>query len=1035
MKDNEVNKTDGNNSYRKLVESLFDALLLFRDNKLVCQNEIANNLFGYTEIENLGQQPEFWFCNNNVNETSFLPDGTNCIEQTGIKKDGTRFPVLLRQKLIIQDNIPFTLLSVSDISSLDSEKKKRKTDESQLQQLFNIIPVMMHSISKEGRIIYVTDYWLEKMGYTREEVIGKEVFELFTASSRKYAKEYVLPNFLKKGFSKNIEYEWVKKNGKIFSSLLTAVALYDDNGEFINSLAVTVDISDRKKAEQKLQDLYQQQQALIEAIPDLIIFKDGEGKWLYTNEPVKKIFNLYDKEWAGKTSTQLWQYNNTQQIDALESADEEDESAWQSAHTFISYKTLYNEFGTERLYEFRKVPIFEADGKRKAIITIATDITERKAEEERLKLLETAIDNATDAITITKINATELHQSRVIYVNKASSDMSGYKREELIGRTPRFLQGREADSEILKSINEVINKGEAYSMEMLDYRKNGDAFWSTFTITPVSIGNQKNSHWIGIKRDTTDRKMMELELVKAKEKAEAGSRAKSEFLANMSHEIRTPLNSVIGFSDLLLKSKLNDRQQQYISAVYQSANALIEIINGILDFSKIEAGKLEIDIDKTDILELGEQIVYLISIQASKKNLEILLNIAPDVPRFAWIDAVRIRQVLINLLGNAVKFTTTGEVELKIELVSKVSNSRSILRFSVRDTGVGIDPANQTKIFEAFEQEDSSINRKFGGTGLGLAISKRLISLMGGNLILDSTVGIGSCFSFELNVKSIHGEAAEWTNISNIQKVLIVDDNANNRNILKDMMAIKHIETDEAENGLEAIHLIEQGKKYDVILIDYHMPVMDGLSAIRKMRKELRRDASIQPVILFHSSADDEQIHAACKSLDIKQHLVKPIKMKQLFEALAKIGTQNKKSTEDELESTGHFSSRYEFCKVLVVDDNAFNILLIKTVISEILPNARITEAIDGKDALKKYKESRPDIIFMDIQMPEMNGYDATRSIRELESERQVPIIALTAGTLKEEKEKCMEAGMNDYVSKPYVINTVVDILNKWLPV
>jgi len=495
------------------------------------------------------------------------------------------------------------------------------------------------------------------------------------------------------------------------------------------------------------------------------------------------------------------------------------------------------------------------------------------------------------------------------------------------------------------------------------------------------------------------------------------------------------LNSVIGFSDLLLKSQLNYRQQEYVSAVSQSANALIDIINGILDFSKIEAGKLEIDLEKTDLMEMAEHVVYLISIQSGKKNLETLLDISPDVPKFIWADAIRLRQVLINLLGNAVKFTKEGEIELKIELLKDGDNEENIVRFAVRDTGVGIDPANQKKIFEAFTQEDSSTNKRFGGTGLGLTISKSIIELMGSSLQLKSEIGKGSTFFFDLSVHPVYGASAEWVSINNCKKVLIVDDNINNRKILKDMLVFKNIDSDEAVSGMEAIQLLKAGNMYDVILVDFNMPGLDGIATVRHIRQDTALQAVTQPFILLHSSAEDEEIHNGCKELGIKQHLVKPIKMKQLFDALSKINFAENGNSEQRLDpdDNNKITARYDSCKVLVVDDNAFNMLLIKTVIGEILPNAYITEAGDGKEAVEKYTLEGADIVFMDVQMPEMNGYDATRAIRALSRQPQTPIIAITAGTMKEERDKCLEAGMNDYVSKPYVISSVMDVVNRWL--
>ena len=529
----------------------------------------------------------------------------------------------------------------------------------------------------------------------------------------------------------------------------------------------------------------------------------------------------------------------------------------------------------------------------------------------------------------------------------------------------------------------------------------------------------------GTHKDITERKETEASLRMAKEVAEAANRAKSEFLANMSHEIRTPLNGVIGFAELLMRTKLDPTQKQYVSNTTTSAQHLLGIINDILDFSKIEAGKLELDETRTDLVRLLEEVTDIIQHESQKKPVEILLNIHPGIPRFITVDPVRFRQILVNLLTNAAKFTEKGEIELSASFnPSPHSPDQGEFVFSVRDTGIGITQEQKTKLFQAFTQGDSSTTRKYGGTGLGLVISNMLLAKMDSRIDLESTPGQGSRFSFRI-MRTFENEAPQGIQpLPLYRSALLVDDNTRCREILSSMLEHWGINCTACSNESEARKTLSAPGSYDLILLDHDLPDGACSNLLRLIRDGISyADPKRTPaVFVLHPPAHEDTLREEAKQLRIDRLIAKPVKSQVLLPLiLAHAGSVSSGSEGDSHFANMPIAEPTRRFSILIVDDVPMNLALVKSMVTDAFPACSLLEARDGREAIDLFGRHSPDIVLLDIQMPGMDGYATCREMRNIENRFGVhtPIIALTAGVVMGEKEKCLEAGMDAYLAKP----------------
>lgn len=637
---------------------------------------------------------------------------------------------------------------------------------------------------------------------------------------------------------------------------------------------------------------------------------------------------------------------------------------------------------------------------------------------ERLRIV---ADNTSDIVFL-------IDQSTIIHANQKAINLLGYTLPEFYSMNP-FTFIAEEDKE---RVEELALGLLDYSQNKVNFRstlltKSGERRYCDFNVRLVKFKGVPTA--VIIAQDITDYQNALEQLTNAKQDAESANKIKSDFLAMMSHEIRTPMNGVIGMTSLLLNSQLTSEQRDYAETIQTSGDCLIKIINDILDFSKIESNKLILEETSFDLRSCIEDVYDLFSMQAIGKGLDLLYLIDSNVPGFVIGDLTRIKQILSNLISNAIKFTDHGEIFTSVELLSRPSEDSFELKIAIKDSGIGIVNEKLPYIFEAFTQADTSTTRKYGGTGLGLPISKRLVELMGGDLWAVSEQGVGSTFYFTVIFKE-HKKGKPKTHVKgnlpqlNGHKVIVVDDNEINRQILKLQFESWGMIPVLAVSGHEALTILEQKVDFSMGVIDLQMPVMDGEELAREIKKTHKF-----PLMLLSSSGHSKPSFSEL----FESQLSKPVRYKEMFKEVIRIRTENHINTNHNISSSNidqDLAQKFPL-KILVAEDNLVNQKLVISLLSKM--GYKVNAVLNGRDALEAVRNADYDIILMDIQMPEMTGLEATVRIKkEISIERQPLIIALTANAMVEDKETCIQAGMVDYMAKPINIITLQNMLIKW---
>jgi PAS domain S-box-containing protein len=777
---------------------------------------------------------------------------------------------------------------------------------------------------------------------------------------------------------------------------------------------------------------------ILESTADGIFGTDAEGRITFVNPAACQMLGFTQDELLGQSSHAAFHHHRP---DGSEYPKEECPMFAAYKHgtsSHIDNEFLWRKDGTGFPVEYGARPVFK-DGSLIASVVSFTDITERRRAEQRLRETEqffrSVLESAPDGLMVVD------HRGIVQLANAQTEKLFGYTRDELVGQAVEMLvpdDVRPGHAALRAHYHSAPTNRAMGAMgeELSGLRKDGSVFPVEIGLSPLPARGSEPAQVAASIRDITERKQQERQIIEAKKRAEEATAAKSMFLANMSHEIRTPMNAILGMTHLALKTDLTPKQFDYLTKVRSAAGTLLGIINDILDFSKIEAGKLDIENAEFQFEDTLQNLSTVVGQKAQDKNLEFLIKAEAGIPPNLVGDPLRLGQILINLVNNAVKFTEHGEVVVSVGVEERESD-RVKLAFAVQDTGIGMTPEQSSRLFQAFSQADTSTTRKFGGTGLGLSISKRLVEMMGGNIWAESEAGKGSTFRFN----AWFGIGAEQQHKRFVPdmagfRALVVDDNAQAREILSDALRGFALRADAVASGRDAIQAIkgaDSSDPYQLVLMDWNMPEMDGVQATAIIRRD--SELKTTPRIAMVTAFGREEVRNQAEQVGIDAFLTKPVSPSVLYDTLMEMfGAESLEGAAAASHNPGAAEHDARGIRVLLVEDNDMN----QQVATELLESAgAIVKVADHGGIAVKLLQDGPqpppfDIVLMDLQMPEMDGFTATRILRADPRFKDLPIVAMTAHALVEERERCLQAGMVDHVTKPIDPDALFAALARW---
>lgn len=874
--------------------------------------------------------------------------------------------------------------------------------------------------------LFLSSKWKEMIGYAADEL--PDEFSTFEELLHPDDRERVMGEIDRylKGSNKHysLEFRFRHRDGSYLWILARGEALRDEAGLPYRMAGSHTDVTGRRRMEEALRENEALFRSIFETANDGILVVEGQSRMFVMANTV--VCNM-----LGYSRDELLQLSvpDIHPPEQIEKVLDIFERQYRGEFMLAEEMPMRRKDGSTFYADINASPM-RLEG-REFLVGILRDITERREAQEAMKLRDRVFTHALDMLCVAGFDG----YFKVL--NPAWSRTLGWDMEELL-RRPYLDFVHPLDREATRNASATIVNGQAiYQFENRYICKDGSVRWLAWNSFPY----QAEGIMFGVARDVTESKRAEEMLlqtnreleeatVRAREmavQAEAANIAKSHFLANMSHEIRTPMNAVIGMSDLLLETPLSEKQRQYLSVISKSADSLLGIINDILDYSKIEADRLDIEEIDFDLRTLLEDVSDLVAMRAHEKNLEFVCFMPPDVPTRLIGDPTRLRQIISNLANNGVKFTGSGEVSVRVT-GKELDRQRVRLDFEVTDTGIGLSEEARVRLFQPFVQADSSTTRQFGGTGLGLSIAKRLVEMMGGKIGVDSEEGKGSRFWFTITLKKQRGR--QWSAVPESPgdirstRILAVDDNATNRMVIGAMLENWGCRFSIAENGNSALAMlddaIDKDDAYGLVVLDMAMPGMDGEELGRKIRaRETYRDPAM---VMLTSVGGGNADAARMRNIGFDAYLSKPIKQSHLYSCLSEVLANRNKPSVSSTAETQQEQACKPVCsmRVLLVEDNSFNQMVAREILLKL---GLVVEVADnGRIAVEKLSKDCFDAVFMDVQMPELDGYEATAVIRNPNSsvlQHNVPIVAMTANAMKGDREACLEAGMDDYVAKP----------------